>query len=142
MNNKNLPVRSFNDLMDNIFNHGLNGFLGSDFIQSQPPVNFKESESSYHIEFAVPGFTKEEINIQLDNNVLTVKGEKSVENASSDTKYKRREFSFNSFTKSMTLPEDVNLSSITASQSNGLLQVDIAKQINNENKIARSIEIS
>lgn len=93
-------------------------------------VNIKESENEYEFDFQAPGFTKEELIIDLNENVLQVKGEHKVETTEEDKnkKYHRKEVSHSSFSRSFTLPDNVDTSQIGASLENGILQVKVAKK--------------
>ena len=71
-----------------------------------PSVNIKETDKNYFIELMVPGFDKKDFHIHAENGVLTIEAEVKSETETTEEKYTRREFSFNSFTRSFNLPEN------------------------------------
>ena len=99
-----------------------------------PAVNVKEEEDKFVLEFVLPGFDKEDIKIEAENGVLTVSSEKSNEKTEKDEKYTRREYRFSSFSRSFTLPENVELDKIEARFEKGMLLIDIAKVMKEEDK--------
>lgn len=98
-----------------------------------PAVNIKETPESYVIEMAAAGMKKEDFNININRNVITISSEKTVENESTTTtenadKYTRKEFNYSSFSRSFTLPEAANREDISATYTDGILKVSIAKK--------------
>lgn len=114
---------------------------------SVPSVNVKESEDGFNLELAVPGLTKEDIKLELENDILTISAEKKVENETTEEnskkteKYTRREFSFQSFKRTFTLPETIDVSNINAKYENGILLVDLPKKEEAKPQPVRNIEI-
>lgn len=109
-----------------------------------PAVNIKETETNFAIELAAPGKTKEDFNIEIDHNVLTISSEEKTEKEEKDNqgKYTRKEFSYSSFRRAFTLPESVNADSINASYENGVLHVTLPKREEALPKPKRLIEIA
>lgn len=109
-----------------------------------PAVNIKETEREFFVELAAPGKNKEDFNIEIDNNVLTISSESKNESEEKDAqgKYTRREFSYSSFKRAFTLPESVNESSIKAIYENGVLNITLPKHEEALPKPKRSIEIA
>ncbi|NNM23016.1 MAG: Hsp20/alpha crystallin family protein [Flavobacteriaceae bacterium] len=112
---------------------------------SIPKVNIKENLSSFVIDLAVPGQKKKDFSIELENNVLTVSSSFSPKRETTDTeneeKYTRKEFNYGSFTRSFTLPEEVNTENIEASYTDGVLSITVPKTELKED-IKRMVEIS
>ena len=108
------------------------------------PVNVMESKDKFSLEILTPGFNKEDFKIDLDNNLLSVSVEKKNEvlDASSDERYTRKEFSFQSFSRVFTLPESVDADKLTAAYNNGVLRLDIPKREEAKAKPIKSIKIS
>ncbi|TRZ42778.1 Hsp20/alpha crystallin family protein [Robertkochia solimangrovi] len=108
-----------------------------------PAVNIKERDGGFELELAAPGLKKENFNIEVDKNLLTISSEVKKENEanSEDGKYSRKEFSFSSFSRSFTLPETVNSDKINASYEDGVLKLDIPKKEEALPKPKRMIEI-
>ena len=132
---KNAPV--LNPFFDNFFE--------SDFFDNRnngnlPSANIKEKEDQFEVELAIPGFDKDDVNIELNDNVLTVSSEKSDQSEEKDAHYSRREFQYSAFTRSFRLPDNVNEDDIKAKFNNGVLSVAIPKM--KELKKSKSIKIS
>lgn len=93
-----------------------------------PAVNIKETETAFDLDFAAPGFTKDDFKIDLSDAVLTISAEKQQENKEENDRFTRREFSFNSFSRSFNLPQNINEDKIEASYTDGILRVHVAKK--------------
>lgn len=106
-----------------------------------PGVNITESNENYGLEFSAPGFSKEQITIGIENDMLTVSGEFKKEEVKEEKNYSRKEFSLGSFKRSFTLPESVNKDAITAKYENGLLHITIPKQLEKPNTALKQITI-
>ena len=95
-----------------------------DFI---PAVNTREADDAYYIEVDLPGVKKEDISIDVDDNVLTISGERKVEEERKDEEFYRVESVYGKFERSFTLPEDVDAEKIEAEAKDGVLTVKIPK---------------
>jgi len=115
----------FSDVFDSIIN---DSFLNERFLNKVPAVNIAETENEFHIELAVPGLKKEDFKISLDKNVLSVSAEKKTENVDESKKYSKREYSYNSFVRSFTLPETADQSKVEAEYTDGVLKLNVAKK--------------
>ncbi|RSK40417.1 Hsp20/alpha crystallin family protein [Mangrovimonas spongiae] len=119
-------------------NDGLKSFLSSDdffnndFFEEDslmPAMNVKEHDSDFEIEFAAPGFTKKDFEVTIDEGVLNVCGEKQHEKEEQDEAYTRKEFSYNSFKRSLSLPNSVNTDQdIKAIYKDGILKLNLQKK--------------
>jgi HSP20 family protein len=107
-----------------------------------PSVNIKENNDAFTVELAAPGFEKSDFKIELNNNLLTISSEKKVENETKEGEYfTKREFSYQSFSRSFTLPNLADGEKIVANYENGILSVAIPKKEEAKPKPARMIEI-
>lgn len=93
-----------------------------------PAANVRETKKAFIVELAMPGFDKEDFTIDADENTLSIRAEKEEETAGDDERVTRREFSYKSFARSFTLPENVNCDAIEATYSKGILKVGIPKK--------------
>lgn len=93
-----------------------------------PAVNIKETTGEYSIELAVPGMKKEDFKLELENNMLTISSEKEENKNEKQDNYTRREYNYESFSRSFTLPETVKSEDLKASYENGVLKVAIPKK--------------
>lgn len=125
------------DLFDN------EKFFDSDWLkkQSLPAVNVKETEKNYEIEVAAPGRSKKDFNISAENGVLTISSEQTEEKEQKENGYTRKEFSYNSFSRSFSLPENSNEEDIKANYADGILKLEIAKKIISQPKLKKAIEV-
>lgn len=107
-----------------------------------PSVNIKENAENFTVEVAAPGFEKGDFKLELNHDLLTISSEKKVENETKDgERFTKREFSYQSFTRSFTLPNTADGERIAASYENGILTVSIPKKEEAKPKPARTIEI-
>lgn len=107
-----------------------------------PAVNIQENDNEFHLELAVPGMKKSDFKIDVDNNVLTISSEERTENENTEVNYNRREFYYNSFRRSFTLPETVDSDKIGAEYTDGVLAILIPKKEEAKPKPAKTIQIA
>jgi HSP20 family protein len=101
-----------------------------------------ESTENYTVEVAAPGLKKENFQINLNNNLLTIASKYEKSNEESKGKYARKEFGYTSFQRSFTLPNTIDSSRIEASYKDGILYVYLPKREEAKEKPARQINIS
>ncbi|MDD2424499.1 MAG: Hsp20/alpha crystallin family protein [Bacteroidales bacterium] len=106
-----------------------------------PSVNIKESDENYQIEVAAPGLAKEDFKIEFENDILRIFSEKKDESENNTGKYSRKEFSYQSFCRSFTLPQTADGEKISASYDKGILLVTIPKKEEAKPKAKRLIDI-
>ncbi len=104
-----------------------------------PAVNEKEDEKAYYLEIDLPGVKKEDINIELKDNMLIISGERKFKKEENDKGYKRVESFFGKFERRFTLPADADVEKIEASVEDGVLKLTIPKIEEKEN--VKKIEI-
>jgi HSP20 family protein len=108
-----------------------------------PSVNIKESSDDFEVEVAAPGFSRNDFKIELDHDLLTISSEKEVENETKDgQQFNQREFSYQSFSRSFTLPNTADSEKIGAKYENGILRISIPKKEEAKPKPAKQIAIS
>ena len=108
-----------------------------------PSVNIKDNADAFTVEVAAPGFVKADFKIELNRNLLTISSDKKVESETKEGEvFTKREFSYQSFTRSFTLPQIADGDKIEASYDNGILTVLIPKREEAKPKPARMIEIN
>lgn len=107
-----------------------------------PAVNIKEDTEGFEVEMSVPGFEKNDFKIEFGNSLLTISSEKKIEKETKDSQqFTRREFSYQSFSRSFSLPETVDGEKIAAKYENGILFVNIPKKEEVKPKPIKQIEI-
>ncbi|MEN4045868.1 Hsp20/alpha crystallin family protein [Sulfurimonas sp. NWX367] len=95
-----------------------------DFI---PAVNTREGDDAYYIELDLPGIKKEDVEISVDKNILTIKGKREVKKEEEKEDYYRIESAYGTFSRSFTLPEKVDSENIRATGENGVVEITIPK---------------
>ncbi|MBP6009854.1 MAG: Hsp20/alpha crystallin family protein [Bacteroidia bacterium] len=93
-----------------------------------PAVNVKDGKDQYEIEVAAPGLKKEDFKIRVEHGILTISSEQKSEKESKEGEYTRREFNYQSFSRSFALPQDVKEEDIQASYADGILKLLVAKK--------------
>jgi HSP20 family protein len=131
------------NVLDDIFgNDWWSESFNNALTSSMPAVNIAETDNEYRVELAAPGLDKKDFKIDLNKNVLIISSEKEAINEEKKENFMRREFSYNSFKRSFTLPETVNAEKIKAEHENGILRVHIPKKPEAIEKGPRQIAIS
>ena len=124
---------------DNFFE---NRWFEKEFNRSLPAVNVKENNKEFNIEFAAPGFKKNDFKINVEENILTISAEKQDEKNEEKDNYTRKEFSYNSFSRSFTLPQTVNADKIDAKYNDGILNLSIPKREEAKTQPKKEIKVA
>jgi HSP20 family protein len=104
-----------------------------------PPVDIREEKDKIVLTAELPGFQPDQVEIQMENGLLTVKGERKFEDEKEGRNYHRVERSYGTFTRSFTLPNNVNRDAIKANFGDGLLSIEMPKR---EDAKPRQIKIT
>jgi HSP20 family protein len=121
-------VTPFDELFNGFFGRDLSHFIGSDDMhRSAPRVNITEARDSFKLDLLAPGFRKEDLKMNVENDTLTISAEKKNEALPEGERYTRREFGFTAFKRSFRLPKNVTSENIKAEFTNGVLNVSIPK---------------
>ena len=110
---------------------------------SLPAVNVSEDDKTYTIDVVAPGFKKEDFNINVNDDVLTISAESKTEstnNGDNNRQYSRREYSYSSFTRSFSLPDNAKDDAISANYKDGILKLNIPKT-ETQTKASKEIRI-
>ena len=136
----------FPSFFDRFWNNELMDWNRSNFSStntSLPAVNVKETDDDFIIELAAPGMNKKDFKISFNNNILTISSELKDEKEESDDNYTRKEFSYQSFQRSFTVPENVvNGEKISAKYNEGILNIVLPKREEVKPQPEREIKIS
>ncbi len=127
----------FTSLFDSL--EKTHGSLFNDSHGDVPSVNIQDNEKDFVIEVAAPGVKKNEFNIKVENNVLTISREVKDEKKEKTDNYTRREFVYNNFTRSFTLPKIVDVDKVGADYNEGILSITLPKK--EEAVLSREIKI-
>ena len=93
-----------------------------------PPVDIYEDEHSIQLKLEVPGIDEKDLDVKVENNTLTIAGERKFEKEEKEENFRRVERRYGSFTRSFTLPNTVNTDDINAQYDNGVLTIKLAKR--------------
>jgi len=117
-----------NPFFNDVYSLLNDSFLNEKLATRTPSVNITETDAQFEVELAVPGLSKEDFKINLEKDVLSVSAEKKTETVDENKKFTKREYNFNSFSRSFTLPESADHSKIDADYTAGILKLTIAKK--------------
>jgi HSP20 family protein len=127
------PFREFSTLQDR-----MNRLFRDSFGESReealattsfaPAVDVYEDEHQITLKIEVPGIDEKDIDVRVENNTLTVHGERKFEKEEKEENYRRIERQYGSFTRSFTLPTSVDAEKVTANYDKGVLKVSLAKK--------------
>src|SRR6202051_2729181 len=93
-----------------------------------PLVDIYEDEHNITLKLEVPGIDEKDIDVRLDNNTLTVHGERNIEKEEKEENFRRVERQYGSFTRSFTLPSSVDAGQVSANYEKGVLKISLAKK--------------
>lgn len=128
--NENFPM--WTNIFNDIFSHDWNDWSLRNYSMTNttlPSVNIKETENEYEVEVAAPGMEKSDFRVEVNQGILSISSEKRSEKESDEEgKYTRREFSYQSFCRSFSLPNSVDSEKIFAKYESGILKVVIPKK--------------
>lgn len=140
---------TFGNVFDNIFQNSLHRFFDDKFwddenaqVSGKVPVNISETDQSYEMDVIVPGCKKEDFNISIEDNMLTISFDQKKQNQEGTEKsgWVRNEYVQRSFSRSFTLDDTVDVNRINGSYSDGILRLTLPKN-EKAKKISRKIEI-
>ena len=125
---------------------GLDDFFEDEFFTTRkdlPAMNVMEHEDDFQIEFAVPGFSKEDFEVSIEDDLLYVSAEKSMEDIEDEDGYTRKEFSYSNFHRTLQLPKSVDTSKdVKAKYKNGVLKLKLMKDEEAMKPRKKQIQIS
>ena len=106
-----------------------------------PAVNITEQKNDYLVSLAVPGMKKEDFKIDVDGNMLTISSEKEETKEEKDKKFTRKEYNYSSFSRSFTLPDEVNREKIDAKYEDGVLKISLPRREEVKKPTAKQIAV-
>jgi HSP20 family protein len=115
---------------------------GSDLALRLPAVNVAETEKEFKIEMAAPGLERKDFKVEVENGMLCINSEKEEENVEEKKNYTRREYAYNSFSRSFSLPDNSLPEKINAKYENGILHIAIPKKETTITKPAKEIKVA
>jgi HSP20 family protein len=141
-----LGSKSVNSFFDDFITKDLFDWTDKNFASlgsNLPSVNLKETDTTIEVELAVPGMKKEDFKVEIENDVLIISSEKEEEKEEVRKKdnYIRKEFNYQSFSRTFTLPESANENKIEANYKDGILHVIIEKKEGTQKRTLKTIPI-
>lgn len=132
-----LVPRTFSQFLDSVFDDMVTGTrpVEGNFL---PGVDVRETDRAFEIEVMLPGIKKEDIKIDLEDRTLTISGERKTTKEEDSVKYHLVETSYGKFSRSLTLPNNINREAVDANFTDGILRVTIEKS---ENAVTKQILI-
>lgn len=115
------------------------GLMGR--VMTIPAVNVTENKDNYLVSLAAPGMKKDDFNIDVDGNILTISSEKEERKEDKDDKYTRNEYNYSSFSRSFTLPDEVNKEKIEAKYEDGVLKISMPRKEEAKKNTAKHIAV-
>ena len=106
---------------------------------NNPLVNINKTDNSYELHLAVPGYSKEQIKLSVEENILNVEGSISGETKENEN-YTLKEFNLKGFKRSFILPENADVDNITANANNGILSISIATKVEEKKTININVQ--
>ncbi len=117
---------SFSNLIDRFFNESVSRSGGSVY-SFVPRVDIVEAEKAFEIHVAVPGMNKDDFKLDLNDSLLTISGERKFTKEKKDNSFHSIETQYGNFSRSFTLPENVDVNNISAKYVNGILEITVPK---------------
>lgn len=117
-------------------------WFSREFNDTLPAVNVKETSKEFHVEFAAPGFKKHNFKINVEGDQLSISAEKEEEKNENNDRFTRKEFSYNSFSRSFTLPQNVKTDHIDAKYNDGILKLSIPKKEDTKHLPKKEIKVA
>jgi HSP20 family protein len=121
------PLSNISKRMESLFDDFFSDTSSLSKLDFRPEVDVTEDEKGIYVKADIPGLEQKDINVEVKDNVLTISGEKKEEKESKNEKEHRVERSYGSFSRSFTLPKNVDNENIKAKYKNGVLNIDLPK---------------
>ena len=145
---KTMKLVRYNPLTDYVptsWNSILNSFFNDASLEKNenafmPNVDISETENLYELHVSVPGMNKEDFNIDIKDHTLIISGERKWQDEKKERNFHRVESRYGSFSRSFTLPEDVNIENISAQYVDGVLNIELPKDVKKQLKTSIKIK--
>lgn len=123
----NWPTLFDSGRLEKFFNSGFGDMFQFERTMNIPAVNVSETEKEFKLIFAAPGMEKKDFKVEADDTMLTISAEREKEEKEEEGRFNRREYNYNSWSRSFNLPEHCDASKIAAEYKNGELFIMIPK---------------
>ena len=142
LRSKSESIRTRDSIFDDLFNELYSlptSFLSKSGMDLSPRIDISETDGEYKIEAELPGISQKEIDVKIDNNILTIKGKKEDIKEEKEKNYHLRERYYGAFQRSISLPNNIEPEKIKARFENGVLNISVPKS---DKRTPKKIEIS
>ncbi len=142
LRSKSESIRTRDSIFDDLFNELYSlqtSFLSKSGMDLSPRIDISKTDNEYKIEAELPGVQQKEIDVKIDNNILTIKGKKEDIKEEKEKNYHLRERYYGAFQRSISLPNNIEPEKIKASFENGVLNISVPKS---DKRTPKKIEIS
>jgi HSP20 family protein len=141
-----LENKSINNFFDDFITKDLFDWTDRNFAalgSNLPSVNLKETDTKIEVELAAPGMKREDFKVEIDNDILMISSEKEEkkEEVSKKENFIRREFNYQSFSRTFSLPDTIDENKIEANYKDGILHVVVGKKDGAKKRTLKSIPI-
>jgi HSP20 family protein len=126
---------TFSNVIDRFFNESVARTGGSSAYSFVPKVDVFEDENAFEVQVAVPGMNKEDFKIDINEDRLTISGERKYSKERKENNFRSVETSYGSFSRTFTLPDNIDVNKIEAAYNNGILELTLPKD---EKKIVKT----
>jgi HSP20 family protein len=133
----------FSSIVENFFGRSADDLFALPKSSLIPAVNIVQSDKNYAVEVAAPGLKKNDFKIEVEDGILTISAEKEEEKEDKNKRYTRREYSYNAFSRSFVLPDNVKATDVKAQYEDGVLRINVPKmQVEAKKAVPTKVAIS
>ena len=137
-------IQSVNDEISSILNRNFDSFfpeyIYNDEYKCGMPVEIDEKEKEYCVKAELPGVKKEDLDIDLEKNRLTISAKKEEENKEDTKGFRKSEFKYGEFSRTVYFPDEIDIEKTTAKLEHGILRIE-APKLNTEKTTTKKLEI-
>lgn len=121
------PFSSFSNLMDVVFDNFMTESTGENESYITPKIDIIEQDNKFIVETELPGIEKKDLNIEVGDDYLSIKGEKKLTEEKKEQNYYFRETRYGKFSREIPLPNKINTTEVKAFLENGILKIELPK---------------
>ena len=135
-------IKSVNDEISSILNRHFDSYYpefgyDEDMDKLSMPVEVTDKEKEYDIRAELPGVKKEDLDIDVEKNTITIRAKKEEENEEGSKGYKKSEFKYGEFSRSVYLPKDINIEKTEAKLEHGVLKIQAPKMYETKESVKK-----
>ena len=132
-------IRTVNDEINSLLNRHFDSYFPEaaymeDMDKFSMPVEMTDKGKDYQIKAELPGIKKEDLDIDIDKNYLTINAEKNEEKTEEENSYKKTEFRYGTYSRTIYFPEEIDIEKTQAKLEDGILKIDAPKRYSDKNE--------